>query len=224
MKTRYTYQAAFTLVELLVVVAIILLMAALLFPVLTSAREKSRQTTCVSNLHQIGLAIGIYNQDYDGYFPYAISPVEKEDNFWYSYSPSFARQVPFLPEFNIVIQPYVNSQKVFKCPSDHGFDNFLWPRNAYSIFLDAPNEAHPSAYIQWNTSYLYRTELAEGLYSDTQLLKPAKSLVLSDMVGNWHGQFPVSNCWYNCLFADYHVRRINATKVRSYEVPFVKRS
>lgn len=55
----------FTLVELLVVIAVIALLAALLFPVFAQARAKARQTVCTSNLRQIGLALEQYATDYD---------------------------------------------------------------------------------------------------------------------------------------------------------------
>ena len=57
--------SAFTLIELLIVIAIIAILAAILFPVFGQAREKARQATCLSNLHQIGYAIMMYGQDYD---------------------------------------------------------------------------------------------------------------------------------------------------------------
>jgi len=63
--SRHSRAAAFTLVELLTVIAIIALLAAILFPVFTRAREKARAATCLSNLQQIGLATIQYNQDND---------------------------------------------------------------------------------------------------------------------------------------------------------------
>ena len=59
----------FTLIELLVVIAIIAILAAILFPVFAQAREKARQTSCLSNLKQIGLAFKMYVQDYDERWP-----------------------------------------------------------------------------------------------------------------------------------------------------------
>jgi len=70
MKAR-TYPAAsgFTLIELLVVIAVIAIIAAILFPVFAQAREKARQTTCISNEKQLGLGMMMYVQDHDEAYP-----------------------------------------------------------------------------------------------------------------------------------------------------------
>lgn len=64
MKTR-----AFTLVELIFVIAIIAILAAILFPVFARARETARRSSCASNLSQVGTALNVYAQNYDGRFP-----------------------------------------------------------------------------------------------------------------------------------------------------------
>lgn len=66
---RANSRKAFTLIELLVVIAIIAILAAILFPVFARAREKARQTACLSNFKQIGDALMMYTQDYDETFP-----------------------------------------------------------------------------------------------------------------------------------------------------------
>jgi prepilin-type N-terminal cleavage/methylation domain-containing protein/prepilin-type processing-associated H-X9-DG protein len=68
-KRVLTRPRGFTLIELLVVIAIIAILAAILFPVFARAREKARQTDCVSNLRQIALAAFMYVQDYDERLP-----------------------------------------------------------------------------------------------------------------------------------------------------------
>ncbi len=67
---------AFTLIETLVVIAIVAILAALLFPVFASARESGRRTVCISNLRQLGLAEQMYEQDYGEFSPH-LSDVER---------------------------------------------------------------------------------------------------------------------------------------------------
>jgi prepilin-type processing-associated H-X9-DG protein len=91
------------LIELLVVIAIIAILAAILFPVFARAREKARQTSCLSNVKQITLGVQMYTQDYDETLPRA--------RFWYSGSGS-----PYL--YTRAIRPYVKNEQIFLCPSD----------------------------------------------------------------------------------------------------------
>ncbi|MES2460929.1 MAG: DUF1559 domain-containing protein [Armatimonadota bacterium] len=72
---------AFTLIELLVVIAIIAILAAILFPVFAQAREKARQTSCVANLRQIGVAITMYTKS-EGLFSCPSKPDDVESKAW----------------------------------------------------------------------------------------------------------------------------------------------
>ncbi len=92
---------AFTLIELLVVIAIIAILAAILFPVFAQAREKARQTACLSNMKQIALGIVQYTQDYDELLP-----------------PSRNNSMGVVTPWHWLIQPYVKNLQVFKCPSN----------------------------------------------------------------------------------------------------------
>src|SRR6266700_3396997 len=58
-------QNGFTLIELLIVLTVIAILAGMLFPVFARARERARQTTCLTSEHQLGLAFAQYTQDYD---------------------------------------------------------------------------------------------------------------------------------------------------------------
>lgn len=62
-------QRGFTLIELLVVIVIIAILAAILFPVFAQAQEKARQTSCLSNMKQLGRGLIMYQQDYDETIP-----------------------------------------------------------------------------------------------------------------------------------------------------------
>ena len=97
---------AFTLIELLVVIAIIAILAAILFPVFAQARDKARQSSCLSNTKQIGLAALQYSQDYDEAFPPS-RMANASDTDSTRHSP-----------WSVLIFPYVKNLGVYGCPSD----------------------------------------------------------------------------------------------------------
>jgi prepilin-type N-terminal cleavage/methylation domain-containing protein len=103
----------FTLIELLVVIAIIAILAAILFPVFAQARDKARQSACLSNVKQIALGIAMYRQDWDGANPFAGWPPGANGQF-NVHSPGSHYEY----EWQITVQPYLKNIGVLRCPSD----------------------------------------------------------------------------------------------------------
>src|SRR6266576_3902103 len=99
---------AFTLIELLVVIAIIGILAALLLPVLGRAKESGRSAACLSNLHQIGIALQLYVQDNQNIMPTMYDAIASTN------SPPGAN----LATVNIVLTNYLGAQEILRCPSD----------------------------------------------------------------------------------------------------------
>jgi general secretion pathway protein G len=213
--------AAFTLIELMTVIALIGTLLAMLFPVFAKVREKARQSVCSSNLRQIGIAVALYAQDYDDLYPYGADPVDKFTGAW-GVTPTKDPVLSTMPLLHDVLAPYIRSRDVWRCPSDIGFDviEFHEDRNGEAI----PHPARPSLYQAFGTSYYYRTELtfrrvlypAVG-YSSTDLPgqtvtehSPAEINVLQDAHGLWHGDGRgLTNKRYNLLYADGHVKLNN---------------
>lgn len=114
---RQRSRSGFTLIELLVVIAIIAILAAILFPVFAQAREKARQTSCLSNMKQIGTGLMMYLQDYDEQFPpvvgaTAVGNQMYTQNWGVEYTdPANGATVPS------IVGPYIKNRDIFRCPS-----------------------------------------------------------------------------------------------------------
>jgi len=120
----YPYKRrGFTLSEMLIVMAIMALLAAMLFPAFSNSREMARRSVCSSNLRQIGMGLIQYTQDYDESFPN--NDNNDANGHWLSALEMLA--------------PYIHSGQVFTCPSTSGAErqNFYHdpsrPINTYTI-------------------------------------------------------------------------------------------
>ena len=150
----------FTLIELLVVIAIIAILAAILFPVFARAREKARQTSCLSNVKQMILGTCMYIQDYDETFPFA-------DMYWPAAAPrpwsGSSSTYVYWPD---LIWPYVMNRQVFTCPSGAG----EWIGYGWNVYLGYVG-AHPT---RKGTNPIYDgVKLADVDY-------PAQHVVIAD--------------------------------------------
>ena len=128
----------FTLIELLVVIAIIAILAAILFPVFARAREKARQTNCLSNTKQLMLGILMYAQDYDENICYGQNDDSDGTRYWRD-----------------VVQPYLKNTQVVRCPSK--------PDRAYGYGWNYNNMPYRTRYPSGLTALAYWNRPAEVL-------------------------------------------------------------
>lgn len=203
-------RGGFTLIELLVVIAIIAILAGILFPVFASARGKARATRCLANLKQIGNAMQMYMDDYDGMYPWAIDPADQnQPSIWSAFpppapfygNPNWSLLIPAMPLLWQVLDPYVKSNEIWHCPSDKGYD----------VLEDTglPLSGRPTGFAAFGTSYMYRTELTFTQASQEHLSDAAAINVFEDSMGDWHGGSGSGSGRWDVLFADGHVKSQN---------------
>lgn len=116
MKTPGKTIRGFTLIELLVVIAIIAILAAILFPVFAKAREKARQTVCLSNMKQIGLGLMMYTEDYDETYP----PYGNNNGVYHFVDAAAGIGTTpagtVIPNFLGSLTPYTKNWQIYACP------------------------------------------------------------------------------------------------------------
>jgi prepilin-type N-terminal cleavage/methylation domain-containing protein/prepilin-type processing-associated H-X9-DG protein len=118
-RNHHATKPGFTLIEILVVIAIIALLAAILFPVFAMVRRKARESSCASNLKQLGLAVLQYTQDYDERYPMSYNGADG----WSSGT--------LQPSSTLVgmLEPYVKNGQIWFCADRLALDyGFGWPR------------------------------------------------------------------------------------------------
>jgi prepilin-type N-terminal cleavage/methylation domain-containing protein/prepilin-type processing-associated H-X9-DG protein len=130
---------AFSMVELLVVIAAVTILAGVIFPVLAQARDKGRQSRCLSNIRQIGQALLIYAQDFDESLP----PSRQTTGGNWPCTGIIVRG----SQWNKVILPYVKNEQVFACPADPVRSRSRIPPRSYVAVAGPP-------ILLWGCTYL----------------------------------------------------------------------
>jgi len=215
----------FTLIELLVVIAIIAILAAILFPVFARAREKARQTSCLSNLKQINLGMEMYVGDYDERYPIS--------GGWHG-----SGEVP-RGFFIFALEPYVKNEQIWECPSDPSPTSATYGSRtivaSYGYNLTFPGDGYSSYHAErWSAGNWVPLKKAEivnptalWVFSDCYITYPYSLTHLRYTVGGnpWRDApyGPEHNGGLNFAFADGHAKWFQGRSwVASYNAAQVK--
>lgn len=206
--------SGFTLVEILVVIGIIALLAAILFPVFSSVKEKARQSTCLSNLRQAGIAISMYAQDSDDHYPAGVDGPQHYVYLWHPDDDTLI-QIKQLPLLRDVLYPYSKSNGIWQCPSDTTTERITVTDTEGQGLINLPAS---SAYDLFGTSYGYRLSLAfaqtpypatgHTLRTPSTAVSSSEVGIMADMSSNWHSgsKENLDSLRQNILYADNHAK------------------
>jgi prepilin-type N-terminal cleavage/methylation domain-containing protein/prepilin-type processing-associated H-X9-DG protein len=205
-------QRGLTLVELLVVVAIIATLMAILLPSLGRARVAGQRTVCLSNLRQVALGFDHYRADYGDVYPAAQDPVSTDPFYWLWMGRGFRRFVgPYLVEDIGVENP-----SVLVCPADRTpADRFERTSFAYSMtFYHHPDRIDAMG----SPADTYTNASAPQGQRSTDVRTPAAKILAGEWTSN-HAPAKDDNGWWNWagtrnfLFADGHAAPIAARRI-----------
>ena len=211
---KRTRDKGFTLIELLVVIAIIAILAAILFPVFAQAREKARQTTCQSNLKQLGTTAIMYSQDWDGFLPACLySSASGACTMWVD---TIAKCIE--PGAKAAGTPYMwnfwtpdgwviasqSTRRLFKCPSSsNDYSSTSESRFGVSVGYNRrcgfPDINNPGAFL-YSIVDLNKQDSILILFADISNTDAYRSFEVGSQLADRH------NGGANLFFADGHAK------------------
>ena len=181
----------FTVIELLVVIGIIVILAAILLPVMLHVRESARRTQCASNLGQLGKALGMYASDCDGEIPSDFGMIH--NMMW---------RDDMGPVGQGRLMPYVNNMSVFYCPSASDLTEGKWAKGWGLWHVGGLGAGAWSSYEYRNGCAPPTTTLDENEGRAMMMDHNYAGPYGCEMISTSHGEDVV-----NVLFADGHVKR-----------------
>ncbi len=162
---------AFTLVELLVVIALIALLAAILMPVLAQAREVGRKSACAQNLRQLALANQLYAQDYDGYYVPAAPEFLRDQRRWFGVR---NRQGRFEPRDGPLVPYMKDGGALRRCPSFETPIGFDIGTGGYVY-----NDVGVGSRL-WFIGYTEGLPAFDGSLAEWEIAKPSETAMFAD--------------------------------------------
>lgn len=227
MRTR----RGFTLIELLVVIAIIAILAAILFPVFAKAREKARQTSCLSNMRQLNTAFLSYGQDYDEKLPGMPFGQAKPGggSYWpwelWPTVPAGAPTEGWARVYTVALQPYMKNMQLLQCPSDsegdrwsggggmsYGYNEYMYNSGYGYVKLGAT--PRPSQTL------IHTETFASGIINDWDTGGPDNGDGMSRVrYGGWNPWAAHHNDGQNAGYLDGHAKYYTKDSVISYRNP-----
>jgi prepilin-type N-terminal cleavage/methylation domain-containing protein/prepilin-type processing-associated H-X9-DG protein len=223
--SREALITAFTLIELLTVIAILATLAALLVPVFAQTKRSGLQTVCQSQLRQIGAATLGYCNDYHDRFPVAFDTEKRLLQDWMpepSIEAEIARQRFTVPTWPSLLRAYGMSPIMLHCPEDDGRIGLHTDSQLLGYEVGRGDQIGPiyvpSAHAVVGNSYTYRAQLGwlgatstSGctIQDGRRELGTSGSGLYRDLGSFWHGERVLDGEGINLLFVDGHVRRVN---------------
>jgi prepilin-type N-terminal cleavage/methylation domain-containing protein len=194
---------AFTLLELLVVIAIIAILAALLLPVLARGKEAGRSTACANNLRQLGLAAGVYSQDFKGLLP--------SFRDWLRPTNS-SRAIATIT--NGTLYPYLKGPGVYLCPTDkmalaakvpRGMPPSAVRQNSYAMNCALCHDVDTGRYVACTRTLLFAE--ADLLWNDLSGVVGPEPVFGSPTSFSYR-----HNNATHFLFSDFHFEQVKRAK------------